>query len=1799
MQLFLPAAGIGARLVLLPLLFLLCTCLADDEFAPPAGDFRQGKRRTTQSLNMQTIKNIVTSIAGEEVPAEAIKTMHNLVRNKVSATDRTGKGEDYGDDDDDNDDDNTVYGGGPSSPQRRKPPPPVDSSQGVPADPLSSYRERGRQVRDRVRQVPAEAVTKTQAVAETGLGKRENDDGDDDYYTGDDDYYAGDDDYGNGDDDDDDNVVHSDVSSSPQRREPPPPADSSEEFPADPLGPVDAREDMKRARDRVRQVTAEAVSKTQAVAEAGLGKGEDDDEDDDYGNDDDDDDDYGNDDDDDDDNAVHSDVSSPQRREPPPPVDSSEEVPADPLGSVYVEDIKREIVRNYERLHVGGGRNYANDIRMKPRQPHPRSIPTPKEIQQRDLYEKHDHLRNIPPINFTPDFVRDRLRRAGNDPADLEEDDFDHFADWKESDRERGFFDEYKKDTRVLSGRGDHQVLASFDARGNQILGVGEGVDGYVPSRPDLLAGVDDIRAEGMSLMWCAALCAADLRCLVAQFRRGKAIPPPDPDAGTSPLQYFSHTAGYRGTRWYSGAYGDVEDWGMYDTDYRWWYKLERSDDSYSAPGYYRNFRPDATSGKSRMVQIRELAEKHEREDDARYEGLGSENEPDDTPEGKLWDVTEFKETFQICRLFGREDGEEVHVQRFGGDDDETAVDFVSVTPEEARGGKQIWPSGVKEEGFDSIVLLARFVPRREKTCTDRGAANRDADEVKGVDLNHEELDLDDDANSGEELEAGKAGETDGSEEAEGTPEGDNKRPAAQKDKDSAPSPPLTNNVTGIPLLPPAHSPSAPIRVFIRPFVPVAGNNLEILTTSCPRWRSVPFKSLMNRKSSIHYADPSYSPPDRTVHLGQGNAYTISLWINPWSSPSEEKALNVTGHGIEGIVSASSTQIALGNMMDRDKEELVLPTMIFGPVNHGDSGPRVFFGLGRLAETLRHSVQMENEVPQPINRHVLAVRAHHMGHLGLTGIVSEEVKVGRWTHLALTMSSGGLLRGYVNGMFQGSMQYPMHVLPSLQGEMAAPRDIMKAPLYSKIVFGTGRDYPEMKGLIAGGTLWQRELSSEEVMQDLEETRPEELPEDWVWLARFAREAGLARQEAETKDEMELSSDNAAGDGDNDSDAAGQEIHLESESQDGESPPDVAEPAVGRDDGLRLESPSKRSKDFIEKKRSTPPPGENGILVDDVLLIVDWLRLAAATCRSGPLSYKFYNRLQPANATARSKPKILAASMEQCAPHVAPTKRHRLAHQLEMLAALALADVKKGRRVSSRPVEAMSMIALSLSWHIQNSHLDDDHGGGVDERTTAALPGYTDLEGSAGRNRQAYSYALTAAKAAVGFPQFWSVQDLPLERLDDEKFKRKKNSAEPKLDEVIQYRKTDSSSPRSQVMAGEALFHGGLGAEPNAAAARPHFQNVLDNNAPNMVPNIVRANALYHIGVMHANGQGGLPQNFPEGIRMIREAATIGYTPAMVSLGEQALHVDKNLTDAAGWFNLAAEMGSAQGKFQMYKLFFNGQGAPRKRRHAADLLAKAAALNNPSALQELAIILGDSGSWWSAIGNIVQLQGTYPEILRLDDVLTPMATNVAESIRLLRRVAAMGPWAHVAMKRGLKAYLADDLPKAAAAYEEAGSWGIHQGGDNAAWLEAVESGARTAEGREHAHLLHTRMAEQHSLSSIVWLGDYWYDKGNLTMARDLYRDASDVGFPKAVYSEAFMEFFGLGGSRNVSKSRDLLQWLQDNTEEGKLPGGFCLVGLRIWEILERPLSFTKQLIPLRVLKAVDNIMRHYLPGVGRY
>mmetsp|Transcript_4424 Transcript_4424/g.11235 ORF Transcript_4424/g.11235 Transcript_4424/m.11235 type:complete len:843 (+) Transcript_4424:58-2586(+) len=161
---------------------------------------------------------------------------------------------------------------------------------------------------------------------------------------------------------------------------------------------------------------------------------------------------------------------------------------------------------------------------------------------------------------------------------------------------------------------------------------------------------------------------------------------------------------------------------------------------------------------------------------------------------------------------------------------------------------------------------------------------------------------------------------------------------------------------------------------------------------------------------------------------------------------------------------------------------------------------------------------------------------------------------------------------------------------------------------------------------------------------------------------------------------------------------------------------------------------------------------------------------------------------------------------------------------------------------------------------------------------------------------------------------------------------------------------------------DSMFNAGLDAanRGDSATAAGWYRKGADGGS---------AGSMTNLGMLYEKGDG-VPQSWPDALKLYREAAVLGDTRASPAAAQNLCNcytngwgVEVNLAEAASWLERAAKLGSAEAMFDLGYRYERGQGLPADMKLALACYASAADSGHPLAIFNTANCL--KNGWGSA------------------------------------------------------------------------------------------------------------------------------------------------------------------------------------------------------------------------------------------
>jgi TonB family protein len=177
-----------------------------------------------------------------------------------------------------------------------------------------------------------------------------------------------------------------------------------------------------------------------------------------------------------------------------------------------------------------------------------------------------------------------------------------------------------------------------------------------------------------------------------------------------------------------------------------------------------------------------------------------------------------------------------------------------------------------------------------------------------------------------------------------------------------------------------------------------------------------------------------------------------------------------------------------------------------------------------------------------------------------------------------------------------------------------------------------------------------------------------------------------------------------------------------------------------------------------------------------------------------------------------------------------------------------------------------------------------------------------------------------------------------------------------------------------------------------------------------------AAAKYRLSGGYMIGRPGVERNRETAVRLLREAAELGYAKAQESLGFMLLMgkgVDRNLEEARMWTEKAAAQGQAAAQISLATMLLAGRDVPQDKQRARELLEKVAAQGNIMAKSMLGSwLISEGGEPEQGLQLLEEAAAQHERLaqLKLAEVLEKgelRPQDKARAIELYRRAAAAG------------------------------------------------------------------------------------------------------------------------------------------------------------------------------------------------
>ncbi|GMH67503.1 hypothetical protein TL16_g04695 [Triparma laevis f. inornata] len=421
--------------------------------------------------------------------------------------------------------------------------------------------------------------------------------------------------------------------------------------------------------------------------------------------------------------------------------------------------------------------------------------------------------------------------------------------------------------------------------------------------------------------------------------------------------------------------------------------------------------------------------------------------------------------------------------------------------------------------------------------------------------------------------------------------------------------------------------------------------------------------------------------------------------------------------------------------------------------------------------------------------------------------------------------------------------------------------------------------------------------------------------------------------------------------------------------------------------------------------------------------------------------------------------------------------------------------------------------------------------------------------------------------------------------------------------------------RGNLWLAQGFYWGNEEVQQDFGEARRHFELAAqEGGAPH-----IRGEALYNLGVMHANGQ--IPQQPNLGgdiqaLNMWERGAGLGDLNCMAGLGGFYLRGGKlsngtvlegNGTKALGMYERARKGGSVEAEEMLGKGWVWGWWGKVDFKKGLVHLAVCAGRDKDGCLLELGRGIGEKDGWVARMGREIDksagevkeldgfevFQSNGRRYINVNGFEVPLGYDCYVARRYLLAVATRGPWVHEALEEGIDKYLDGNDSEALFHWSKCALMGATAcaelafeimdgvtteggviGGTAFFKDEENEDGLEMARMESWRMALRLKMANDDHARSVGWLGDcYWGGVANAvgcdvnrTTAMRLYEEGTLLFDDRSTWNEGLGWFFGdeKGGVvRNVTKGKEKLMILYEEKQPGWFAAGLALSGIEVW------------------------------------
>ena len=197
-------------------------------------------------------------------------------------------------------------------------------------------------------------------------------------------------------------------------------------------------------------------------------------------------------------------------------------------------------------------------------------------------------------------------------------------------------------------------------------------------------------------------------------------------------------------------------------------------------------------------------------------------------------------------------------------------------------------------------------------------------------------------------------------------------------------------------------------------------------------------------------------------------------------------------------------------------------------------------------------------------------------------------------------------------------------------------------------------------------------------------------------------------------------------------------------------------------------------------------------------------------------------------------------------------------------------------------------------------------------------------------------------------------------------------------------------------------------------------NHSNNSTSTVLPKTnTEAEEMNNQGEDYYYGRNGKPEDYSEAVKWYRKAAELGSADGQFNLGymyENGEGVEKDYSESAKWYRKAAEQGHADGQFNLGCMYINGNGVPQYNSDAMKWFLKAAEQGHSAAQFNIGVMYAngigvpqdnsEAVKWYRKAAELGYAEGQF-NLGFMYDMGYGVTENNSEAVKWYRKAAEQG------------------------------------------------------------------------------------------------------------------------------------------------------------------------------------------------